>query len=245
MSERSYEPREVPQAVLDRFKKLPVATVWHHVVHDAGVVLPFIEGLTYYTPELGRMAARARTLRFLPPRPELLAEVRQGENSPEYRAMARCGPGDVLVCDLMGETRACVFGDMKALQLKMNKADGIVTDGGMRDLDVMADENYNLMVYARGRTPYATEPWAEPAEENVQIQCGGVLVRPGDVLVGDGDGVVVVPSWFAEECVTAVEEHEDVEAYVKEKIIRDRVPPGRYYPPSPEMYEEFRKHKKS
>lgn len=245
MSERSFEPREVSQAVLDRFKKLPVATIWHHVVHDAGVELPFIEGLTLYTPDQGRLAARARTLRFLPPRPDLIAEVRRGEHSPEYLAMARCGPGDVLVCDLMGETRACVFGDVKALQLKMNNAEGIVTDGGMRDLDVMADENYNLTVYARGRTPYATAPWAEAAEENVQIQCGGVLVRPGDVLVGDGDGVVVVPSWFAEDCVAAVEEHEAVEAFVKDKIIRDQVPPGRYYPPSPDMVEEFRKQRKS
>jgi regulator of RNase E activity RraA len=245
MAARSFEPREVPDSVLECFKKLPVATIWQHVVQDAGVPLPFIEGLTYYTPELGRLAARARTLRFLPQRPDLVAEVRQGEHSPEYRAMARCGPGDVLVCDLMGETRACVFGDVKALQLKMNKAVGIVTDGGMRDLDVMASENYGLMVYARGRTPYATEPWAEPAEENGQIQCGGVLVRPGDVLVGDGDGVVVVPSWYAEECVATVEEHEEVEAFVKAKIMADGVPPGRYYPPTPEMFEEFRKQRKS
>ena len=244
MSERSFAPCEIGQDILDRFKRLPVATIWHHVVQDAGVALPFIEGLTHFTPERGRLAARARTLRFLPPRPDLVAEVRDGEHSPEYRAMARCGPGDVLVCDLMGETRACVFGDVKALQLKMNKAEGIVTDGSMRDLDVLAAENYDLTVYARGRTPYPSEPWAEPAEENAQIQCGGVLVRPGDVLVGDGDGVVVVPSWYAEECVAVVEEHEEIEAFVKDKIVRDNVPPGRYYPPSPEMVEEFRKQRK-
>jgi 5-oxopent-3-ene-1,2,5-tricarboxylate decarboxylase / 2-hydroxyhepta-2,4-diene-1,7-dioate isomerase len=243
MSEQSFAPVDVSQNILDRFRKLPVATIWHHVMHDAGVALPFIEGLTLYTPDMPRLAARARTLRFLPPRPDLIAEVRDGEHSPEYRAMARCGPGDVLVCDLMGNTQACVFGDVKALQLKMNGACGIVTDGGMRDLDVMRDENYGLLVYARGRTPYASEPWAEPAEENVQIQCGGVLVRPGDVMVGDGDGVVVVPSWYAEECVAAVEEHEAVEAFVKAKIEHDNVPPGRYYPPSEEMYEAYRKGK--
>ena len=240
MAERSYTPVDVPDSVLNRFRKLPVATIWSHVVKDAGVELPFIEGLNLYTPGMPRLAARARTLRFLPPRPDLLSEVRDGENSPEYRAMARCGPGDVLVCDMMGNTLACVFGDVKALQLKMNNADGIVTDGGMRDLDVMEDENYNLLVYARGRTPYASGPWAEPVEENTQIQCGGVLVRPGDVLVGDGDGVVVVPSWFAEECVQVVEDHESVEAYVKMRIEKDNVPPGRYYPPSPEMWEEWR-----
>ena len=59
-------------------------------------------------------------------------------------------------------------------------------------------------------------------------------------LVGEGEGVVVVPSWFAEECVQVVEDHESVEAYVKMKIEQDNVPPGRYYPPSPEMWEEWR-----
>jgi regulator of RNase E activity RraA len=240
MADRSFTPVDVPDSVLARFKKLPVATIWSHVVRDAGVALPFIEGLTLYTPGMERLAARARTLRFLPPRPDLLSEVASGEHAPEYVAMGRCGPGDVLVCDMMGNTDACIFGDVKALQLKMNKADGIVTDGSMRDLDVMEDEGYNLIVYARGRTPYASNPWAHPAEENTQIQVGGVLVRPGDVLVGDGDGVVVVPSWYAEECVQIVEDHEGVEAYVKMKIERDNVPPGRYYPPSPETWEEWR-----
>jgi regulator of RNase E activity RraA len=122
----------------------------------------------------------------------------------------------------------------------MNNADGIVTDGAIRDLDVMNEENYDLIIYARARTPYASAPWAIPAEENVDIQCGGALVRPGDVLVGDDDGVVVVPSWFAEECVAVVEDHEGVEAYVKEKIMAEGVAPGTYYPPSPEMWAEYR-----
>ena len=113
----------------------------------------------------------------------------------------------------------------------------------MRDLDVMEQENYNLIVYARGRTPYASAPWAIPAEENSDIQCGGVLVRPGDVLVGDGDGVVVVPSWFAEDCVGIVEDHEGVEAYIKEKIEAEGCVPGKYYPPTPAMWEEYRNKK--
>jgi regulator of RNase E activity RraA len=146
----------------------------------------------------------------------------------------------VLVADLMGAPRACIFGDVKALQLKMNKADGIVTDGAIRDLDVMNQENYGLIIYAQDRTPYASAPWAVPSEENVDIQCGGALVRPGDVLVGDDDGVVVVPSWFAAECVAIVEEHEAVEAYIKQKIQVEGVAPGKYYPPTPEMYEEYR-----
>jgi regulator of RNase E activity RraA len=239
MAERSYAPVSVPQEILDRFKKLPVATIWHKVVREAGVPLPCIENVYPMTPGK-RLAARARTLRYLPPRPDLVAEKSRGADSPEYRAMAHCGPGDVLVADIMGNPRSCIFGDVKALQLKMNRADGIVTDGAIRDLDIMIEEDYGLIIYARARTPYASAPYAMPAEENVDIQCGGALVRPGDVLVGDNDGVVVVPSWFAAECAEMVEEHEGIEAYVKQKIMADRVAPGKYYPPSPETWEEFR-----
>ncbi len=242
MAAQSYETVEVPNEILNRFKALPVATVWSCVVKDAGVQLPFMENIPLWTPG-SRLAARARTLRFLPPRPDLSADTASGEGAPEYQAMARCGPGDVLVADMMGASRACIFGDVKALQLKMNNADGIVTDGGIRDLDVMEEEDYGLIIYARARTPYGSSPWAAPAEENVTIQCGGCLVRPGDVLVGDGDGVVVVPSWFAEECVNKVEEQEGIESYIKEKILVEGVAPGRYYPPTAEMREEYRNQK--
>jgi regulator of RNase E activity RraA len=233
------KPVNVPQSVLDRFKKLPVATIWGNL-RKAGIETNYMEGVRTYTPGQ-RLAARARTLRFLPPRPDIDRETRAGEKSPEYRAMARCGKGDVLVADIMGRPLAAIGGDVKLLQLAMNRADGLVTDGAIRDLDVILREKYNLIVYAQGRTPYGGRPWADPAEENVDIQCGGVLVRPGDVLVGDDDGVVVVPSWIAEEICASVEETEAVEAYIKEKIKAEKVAPGKYYPPSPETYAEYRR----
>ena len=243
MTERSYKAVDISQELLDRFKRVPIATVWNHVWLDAGVDLPFMAGVFPFTPGK-RLAARARTLRFLPPRPDLLAEVVIGAEAPEYKAMARCGPGDVLVADLMGNPKPVIFGDVKALQLKMNNADGIVTDGAIRDLDVMNEEEYDLIIYAKARSPFGNMPWAVAAEENGDIQCGGVLVRPGDVIVGDADGVVVVPSWFAEECIQIVEEHEEVEAYIKEKVMAEGVPPGKYYPPTPEMWDEYRAAKK-
>lgn len=239
MTERSYTPVHVSQDILDRFKKLPVATVWHSVHKYAGVPLPFMVNVRPCTPGQP-LAARARTLRYLPPRPDLQAEVQIGENSPEYTAMARCGPGDVLVADVMGDARPCIFGDVKALQLKMNNADGVVTDGGIRDLDIMVQEEYGLIIYARERTPHGGVPYAIPAEENVDVQCGDALVRPGDVLVGDNDGVVVVPSWFAEECAELTEVHEEAEAQIKERILAEGVVPGKYYPPPPEMLAALR-----
>lgn len=241
MAERSMAPVEVPQSILDRFKKIPVATVYTEVRNHVGEPC-FMEGVRAMTPGK-RLAARARTLRFLPPRPDIIKEQRRGEDSAEYRAMARCGPGDVLVADIMGKRYAAIAGDVKLLQLALNQADGLVTDGAIRDLDVLNNEGYNLIVYAQDRTPTGGRPWAEPIYENEDIQCGGVLVRPGDVLVGDDDGIVVVPSWFAAEAIELAEEHEAVEQYIKEKIKKEKVAPGKYYPPTPAMFEEYRRHK--
>ena len=239
MTERSFTPVEVPQSILDRFKKLPVATVWHIVHTYANVPLPFMHNVRPYTPGQ-RLAARARTMRYLPPRPDLAAMTPSGEDAIDYRAMSRCGPGDVLVVDIYGNASPAVFGDVKALQLRMNNADGVVTDGGIRDLGIMLEEDYGLIIYARDRTPYGGGPWAFPAEENVNIQCGGALVCPGDVLVGDDDGVVVVPSWFAEECVDLTEVYETAEGLAKERILTEGVVPGRHYPPGPDILEQAR-----
>ena len=236
-------PVEVSDEILERFKHVPVATVWMAVNSILGVPLSFMEGVRSFTPNK-RLAARARTLRFLPPRIDKEKDVKRGENSPEYLAMERCGPGDVLVADIMSKKYAAVAGDVKLLQLKMNNADGLVTDGAIRDMGVLEDEDYNLIVYAQDRTPYGGRPWAEPSEENVDIQCAGVLVKPGDVLVGDDDGVVVVPSWWAKTCIDWVETHEEVEAEIKNKILVENVKPGKYYPPTPEFKKEYIKSKK-
>ena len=243
ISEFNTDPVDVPQEILNRFKKMPVATAYGVVSLLTGNRLCFMQGVRPMTPGK-KLAARARTLRFLPMREDIRREARIGQQSPEYVAMGRCGPGDALVADIMGFPYAVVGGDVKLLQLKLNKADGIVADGAIRDLGVLEEEDYGLAVFARERSPMGHAPWADPADENLDIQCGGVLVRPGDVMVGDDDGVVVVPSWLAEEAIDAVEEHEEVEAYIKGKIEAEGVNPGAYYPPTPEMHEEWRRWKK-
>jgi len=227
---------EVPQSILDRFKKVSTATVWS-AVRNRGAPLCFMEEVYPMTPGR-RLAARARTLRCLPPRPDLHKEVVIGEESPEYRAMALCGPGDVLVVDAFGKPYSTVLGDVKLLQLKMQGADGFVSDGAIRDLEVVKE--YDLAVFAARRTPTARE-YGEGVQENVDIQCAGVLVRPGDVLVGDDNGVVVVPAYMADEVVTWAEEHERGEEFVKEQILAEGCRPGRYYPPNDALKEELRK----
>ncbi len=228
----------VTQDVLDGLKTIPTATVYN-AVRYFGSPLNVCEGLVCFTPGT-RFAARARTLRFLPIRPDLLSELGRGEHAPEYLAMGRCGKGDVLVADIMGNERDVVGGDVKLLQLAMNGADGVIIDGAIRDLDVIVEEQYDLAIYAKARS-FHGNPETRAAEENVQIQCGGALVRPGDVMVGDGDGVLVVPSWMATAVLEWAVEHEGAENYIKEKIRAEKVVPGKYYPPSEEIKNEWLK----
>ena len=124
-------PVEVSQETLDGLKALPTATVYN-AVRRFGSPQTVCEGLINFTPGT-RLAARARTLRFLPVRPDVVAERPTGEHSTEYVAMGRCGPGDVLVADISGARKDVVAGDVKLLQLAMNNADGVVIDGAIRD----------------------------------------------------------------------------------------------------------------
>lgn len=235
---KSMKKVEISQNVLDGFIKLPTATVFN-AVSSLGSPRCVMQRVRTFTPG-HPMAARARTLRFLPMRPDLIEINPAGEGSAEYEAMSRCGPGDVLVADMMNMRWSAVGGDVKLVQLQMNNADGIVCDGAIRDLSVLVEEDYGLAIYAQDRTILGGDG-ISPAEENIAIQCGGVLVRPGDVLVGDDDGVVVVPSWMAIEALEWATEHEAVENYVKEKIRSESVRPGKYYPPQPDIFEEYRK----
>ena len=102
-------PVEVSQEVLDGLKSIPTATVYN-AVRSMGSLLTVCEGLVNFTPSKERMAARARTLRFLPVRPDIASDRAHGEDSVEYVAMGRCGPGDVLVADIMGSREDVVAG---------------------------------------------------------------------------------------------------------------------------------------
>ena len=186
-----------------------------------------------------RMVGRAVTLRFVPARPDLAQDKPAGERSAEYVAMEMCGPGEVLVIDAMGWTYSSVGGDIKFLRLKQRNAAGLVTDGGARDSTTLKE--YGFPVYSAATT--AKQGGAEflPWQVNDAIQCGGVLVRPGDAIVGDDDGVVVVPATIAEDTARYAHQHEEVEEVVKAQLEAERCSPGRYYPFNDrtwELYEE-------
>ena len=134
----------------------------------------------------------------------------------------------MLVADAMGLGKTSTGGDVVFSRILTKDAAGLVTDGGVRDGHKVI--RYGYPVFAGGSTPTVGEPSILPYSVNEPVQCGGVLVWPGDVILGDDDGVVVLPSGLAEEIVDECEHHDEVEQAVLDYTQRERVSPRYFYP---------------
>ena len=192
-----------------------------------GWPMSYIEG-ALPLQEGQHLAGRAVTLRFVPHRPDLADDKPKGADSAEYVAIEMCGPGEVLVIDAMGWKYSSVGGDIKFLRMKQLGAGGLVTDGGVRDSVTLKE--YGFPVYSASLTAKQGPAEFWPWQVNDAIQCGGVLVRPGDALVGDDDGVVVVPQSIVDEVIEIAHQREEVEEVVKAQLEIEQCSPGKYYP---------------
>jgi len=174
-----------------------------------------------------KMAGRAVTVRFVPHRPDIAASKPGGVDSPEYEAFELCGPKEVLCMSAVGPWES-VGGDIKFLRLAQRQVGGLVTDGSVRDTDVLLE--YGFPVFSHSTTPrqgpHAMQPW----ECNSVLNCGGVSIRPGDAIVGDQDGVVVVPAAIAQEVHDIAHSREEIENVIKAQLEYEKCPPGKYYP---------------
>lgn len=170
----------------------------------------------------GRVAGRAFTLRFVPIRSDLsLTETTR-------TAIEAMPEGCIAVADAMGVTDAGVFGDVLATRMKRRDVAGLVTDGAVRDSSGILGSG--LPVWSNGTAaPLPTERLILAATQEV-IGCGGVAVCPGDVLVGDGDGVVVVPATLVDRVAAAAPEVEQFDAWATDQVQAGRVLPGLYPP---------------
>ena len=216
----------IPDETLEVLRNIPTQTLIDGL-WVKGWPMTFIEGAGPL--QLGqKMAGRAVTLRFVPHRPDLAADKPKGEQSAEYVAIELCGPGEVLVVDAMGWQYSSVGGDIKFLRLKQREVGGLVTDGAVRDSKALKE--YGFPVYSAHSTAKQGPAEFWPWQVNDAIQCGGVLVRPGDAVVGDDDGAVVVPRSMVDEVISIAHEREAVEAVIKAQLEVERCSPGKYYP---------------
>jgi regulator of RNase E activity RraA len=176
----------------------------------------YIEGARPLAPG-HKCCGRAVTLQMVPQRPDVAADKPKGEDSPEYEAFELCGPDSVLVIASVGPWES-VGGDIKFLRLKQRQVSGLVTDGSVRDTDQLLD--YGFACFSHSTTPKQGPAAMQPWEVNGLVSCGGVVVRPGDAIVGDQDGAVVVPAAVAATVYSIAHGREEIEEIIKEELVK-------------------------
>jgi len=184
------------------------------VLRKRGLQHMFVEGVRPARPDL-RMVGTSHTLEYLPLREDLFA-ARGGGLNAQKRAVEEIGPGQVLVIGARGEPGSGTIGDILALRALRRGAAGIVTDGGLRDSPSFAGldlPTYHGPAHAAvlGRRHV---PWAV----GVAVGCGGVLIEPGDVLVGDGEGVIVIPPGIVDDVAAEAVEQERQERFIYQQV---------------------------
>jgi 2-keto-4-pentenoate hydratase/2-oxohepta-3-ene-1,7-dioic acid hydratase in catechol pathway/regulator of RNase E activity RraA len=177
-----------------------------------------------------KMTGYARTLRYVPFREDLFAEygatLPGGGLNAQKRAVEQVRPGEVLVIEARGDPTAGTVGDILALRAQVRGAAGIVTDGAIRDSQAL--HAMDMPLYYGATHPAVLGRRHVPWEVNGVIACAGVTVRPGDIIAGDGDGVIVIPAHLAMEVAQDAAEQELQEEFAAAMVARGESVDGLY-----------------
>lgn len=197
----------------------------------------FLLGLKAVGPKQPTLIGPAWTVRFIPAREDTSTmELYSTDQSMHRRAIEECDPGAVLVLATGGDARASSMGDMMALRLQTRGVAGAITDGGFRDAPGIVSTG--LPCYQVTESGPATPIWLHPIEFNTPVGFCGVAIYPGDIIVGNEEGVVAIPRHLvdeiAEECVGVA----DYERFVAAHIRRGRSLFG-LFPATPESRREY------
>src|SRR5262249_8339818 len=220
---------------LDRLRRISTPTLTTQLF-KLGFRNTFLAGVRPLCPDK-RMAGEAVTLRFAPARGGRARH--QGLGDPRYPqrpAIEHIQPGQVLVMACRGVSSAATAGDILVSRLQVRGAAGLVLDGGIRDYPSV--QGFGFPVYALGPAAPAHVARHVAVDENVPIGCAEVLVVPGDVMVGDGEGVVCVPRAVADQVAARGLEQEELEAFILEKVRGGAPLPGTYPPGEQTLAED-------
>jgi 5-oxopent-3-ene-1,2,5-tricarboxylate decarboxylase / 2-hydroxyhepta-2,4-diene-1,7-dioate isomerase len=163
-----------------------------------------------------RLAGVARTLRYLPLREDMFEQLGGGFNA-QKRAVDTLRTGEVLVIDARGVPDAGTIGDLLVKTAVQRGAAGIVTDGGLRDVELTSQTG--CPVFYGSSHPAVLGHRHVPADSGLPVACGGAFVSPGDVIVGDLDGIIVVPHQLVGTIITGARQQALEERYIEERIL--------------------------
>jgi 4-hydroxy-4-methyl-2-oxoglutarate aldolase len=199
------EVQRPDQSLVEQFKQIPTAVL-------SDVTTKYENTMTHEIKPVSedvRMAGTAITVKTYP-----------GDNLMVHKAITLAEPEDVLVVDANQYTEAGIWGELASTSSKHHRLAGTIIDGAVRDIDEIREMEYP--VYARAVSPKGSYK-AHPGSINVPISCGGVSIEPGDIVVGDDEGVAIVGAEEAESVLVAAKEKlSDEEAMI------DRIKQGEY-----------------
>jgi len=198
-----------------------------------GLTRQFIQDVRPLNPNLPNMVGEAFTLRYMPAREDLNPiSVFTDRAHPQRKAVEECPPGAVFVIDSRKDARAASAGGILVSRLMKRGVAGVVTDGGFRDSPDIA----KLPFPAYHQRPSAPTNLTlhQAIDINVPIGCGDAPVFPGDVVVGDGEGVIVIPAHLADEVAAEATEMTAFEDFVHERVMAGQSILG-LYPPTDEV----------
>ena len=229
----------------EKLKTVSTATL-ATALYKRGLRSQFIQDVKPLNPGQPTMVGEAYTLRYIPAREDLNPiTVFQDRNHPQRKAVDECPAGAVMVIDSRKDARAASAGSILVSRLMVRGAAGVVTDGGFRDAAEIARLDIPSFHHRASAPTNLTHHQA--VDINVPIGCGDAPVFPGDVIVGDGDGVIVIPAHLADEIAAEAVEMTAFEDFVTEEVLKGRSILGLYPATDPQTkvdFEAWRKAKK-
>jgi regulator of RNase E activity RraA len=215
-------------ATLARLRRVSTATLTTQLF-KRGLRNTFLRGVRRLSRPGANMVGPAFTLRNIPSREDLdQLKVFEDPEHPQRKSIETVPPGHVLVVDCRGDTQAASAGGILLTRLEVRGAAGFVSDGCVRDSPEIAAKAFP--VFCAGAAAPLNLVRHHAADFQRPIGCGGVPVYPGDVVVGDGEGVVVIPAHLAGEVAADAAEQESLETFVLREIEAGRPLPGTYPP---------------
>lgn len=232
-------PAPVPERLLGDLKRVSSATA-SATLHRMGIRQATITGPRLLQAEDHHVVGRAITLQFMPQREDIASGSRQEhaeKRSALWSVFEQINPGDVLVVQAWGDVSTGCMGEMLTTYLQARGGLAAVVDGAVRDWPKIRE--IGLPVWACGTTPnFASQRTLFPWAYNTPVACGRALVLPGDLIVADGDGVVVVPINAAPQLVETALHHEEWEEFSRMRL-QEGGSLRTYYPLSPEGEREY------
>jgi regulator of RNase E activity RraA len=236
----SHRPHTISADAFAKLRTVSTATLTSQLI-KRGFHNTFLTGLYPLLPNL-RMVGYAFTLRYIPTREDLVDTLYDNTKNIQRIAVELVNQDDVLVMDARGDVRAATLGNILATRLKARGAGGLVTDGALRDTPNF--KSIELAAYIKAPNATTSFEIHHPIDINIPIACAGVAIMPGDIMVGDGEGVVAIPSQVAEEVAHDAYEQERMEEFIQNKIAQGASILG-VYPPNDETKAEYAAWRKS